>query len=39
MSRENAILLNESVKGPFYPVVPFLVDLQPTDRVEDGMIA
>jgi len=31
-------LLNESGKGPFYPGVPFFVDLQPTDRLEGGTI-
>jgi len=28
MNGENAILPHESGKGPFYPGVPFLVDLQ-----------
>ena len=36
---KNAILLNKSGKRPFYPKVPFLEDLQPTGRPEDGTIA
>jgi len=39
MNGENAISLNKSGKRLFYPGVPFLVDLQPMDRLEDGTIA